>query len=100
MEKDIRSLNAANEKLLNDLANVKVKKGQTKFHAVTYEVSDEKITIDTTRNIPTALNELLKTEFKDTAKSTTKYLIDGDERHVRTSFKTFADGNAEVLRNL
>ena len=100
MEKEIRSLNAANEKLLNDLANVKSKKGGAKLQAITYEISDEKITVDTTRNIPEILKKLLETEFKDTAKSTTKYLIDGDERHIRTSFKTFADGNAELLRSL
>ena len=100
MEKEIRSLNAANEKLLNDLANVKSKKGGAKLQAITYEISDEKITVDTTRNIPETLKKLLETEFKDTAKSTTKYLIDGDERHIRTSFKTFADGNAELLRSL
>lgn len=97
MEKELDALRAKNEKLLENAITGKNSNSQR----IVYQVSDDKIVIDTNREIPAVLAKLFdNTRFKNAAKTTTKILSAEDERHVKTSFNEFVDRNAEILGSM
>ena len=94
MERQLAKLERENAKLVEKIATGKA------TTAITYEIADEVITIDTTREIPLALQRILSTEFKRVVKSKTKYLLEGDEVHIQMNLKKFIKDNAELLQAL
>lgn len=95
MEREVAKLEKKYNKTVEELVKTK---GKTQ--AVTYEISDETITIDTDREIPSALKRILEHEFTNVAKSKTKYIIEGEQSHIQTNLKTFLQDNAELLASL
>jgi hypothetical protein len=96
MDKQIKRLERENAKLVEKLATGKISTVQ----AVTYEIADETITIDTKKQIPAALTRILANEFNKIAKSKTQYLIEGDKVHIQTNLKKFINDNATLLNAL
>lgn len=93
MDKELTKLRLENEKLAAKL-------GTTKIEAVTYEIADEVITIDTKKEVPLALKRILESEFNNTAKSTTQYLAPEDKLHIQMNLKKFIADNVDYLLTL
>ena len=94
MEREIAKLEKRNAKLVDDIA-----KGKG-MQPITYEVADNVLTIDTSREIPPALERILATNFDKVGKSKIKYLVEGDTDYIRTSWSHFIKENAEYLQTL
>lgn len=93
MEKELTKLRLENEKLA-------AKVGTTKIQAVTYEIADEVITIDTKKEVPIALKRILESEFSKVAKTKVQYLSEENEVHIQTNFKKFVSENVDYLLTL
>lgn len=95
MNRELEKLRIENEHLAEKLG-----KGKTQVQAVTYEIADDVITIDTKKEIPPALKRILESNFSKPAKSTTQYLTEQDQMHVQSNFKKFVAENVEYLISL
>ena len=95
MDKELEKLRIENEHLAEKLG-----KSKTQVQAVTYEIADDVITIDTKKEIPPALKRILESNFSKPAKSTTQYLTEQDQMHVQSNFKKFVSENVEYLISL
>lgn len=95
MDRELEKLRIENEHLAEKLG-----KGKTQVQAVTYEIADDVITIDTKKEIPSALKRILESNFSKAAKSTTQYLTEQDQMHVQSNFKKFVSENVEYLISL
>lgn len=95
MNRELEKLRIENEHLAEKLG-----KGKTQVQAVTYEIADDVITIDTKKEIPPALKRILESNFSKAAKSTTQYLTEQDQMHVQSNFKKFVSENVEYLISL
>lgn len=95
MDREMEKLRIENEHLAEKLG-----KGKTQVQAVTYEIADDVITIDTKKEIPPALKRILESNFSKAAKSTTQYLTEQDQMHVQSNFKKFVSENVEYLISL
>lgn len=95
MERQIKQLQNENAKLVE-----KIISGENSKTVVTYEVSNEEIVVDTTRELPYTLKRLLATDFNKVARSKTQYLIEGDKFHIQTNLNKFLSDNAELLNVL
>lgn len=95
MDRELEKLRIENEHLAEKLG-----KGKTQVQAVTYEIADDVITIDTKKEIPPALKRILESNFSKPAKSTTQYLTEQDQMHVQSNFKKFVSENVEYLISL
>lgn len=95
MDRELEKLRIENEHLAEKLG-----KGKTQVQAVTYEIADDVITIDTKKEIPPALKRILESNFSKAAKSTTQYLTEQDQMHVQSNFKKFVSENVEYLISL
>ena len=93
MDRELEKLRIENEHLAEKL-------GKGKTQAVTYEIADDVITIDTKKEIPPALKRILESNFSKAAKSTTQYLTEQDQMHVQSNFKKFVSENVEYLISL
>ena len=90
MDKELTKLRLENEKLAAKL-------GTTKIEAVTYEIADEVITIDTKKEVPLALRRILESEFNKVTKSKTQYLTEENDVHIQMNFKKFVSDNVDYL---
>lgn len=95
MNRELEKLRIENEHLAEKLG-----KSKTQVQAVTYEIADDVITIDTKKEIPPALKRILESNFSKPAKSTTQYLTEQDQMHVQSNFKKFVSENVEYLISL
>lgn len=95
MDRELEKLRIENEHLAEKLG-----KSKTQVQAVTYEIADDVITIDTKKEIPPALKRILESNFSKPAKSTTQYLTEQDQMHVQSNFKKFVSENVEYLISL
>lgn len=95
MDRELEKLRIENEHLAEKLG-----KSKTQVQAVTYEIADDVITIDTKKEIPPALKRILESNFSKPAKSTTQYLTEQDQMHVQSNFKKFVAENVEYLISL
>ena len=95
MDRELEKLRIENEHLAEKLG-----KEKTQVQAVTYEIADDVITIDTKKEIPPALKRILESNFSKPAKSTTQYLTEQDQMHVQSNFKKFVSENVEYLISL
>ena len=95
MDRELEKLRIENEHLAEKLV-----KSKTQVQAVTYEIADDVITIDTKKEIPPALKRILESNFSKPAKSTTQYLTEQDQMHVQSNFKKFVAENVEYLISL
>lgn len=95
MDRELEKLRIENEHLAEKLG-----KSKTQVQAVTYEIADDVITIDTKKEIPSALKRILESNFSKPAKSTTQYLTEQDQMHVQSNFKKFVAENVEYLISL
>ena len=95
MNRELEKLRIENEHLAEKLG-----KSKTQVQAVTYEIADDVITIDTKKEIPPALKRILESNFSKPAKSTTQYLTEQDQMHVQSNFKKFVAENVEYLISL
>ena len=95
MNRELEKLRIENEHLAEKLG-----KEKTQVQAVTYEIADDVITIDTKKEIPAALKRILESNFSKPAKSTTQYLTEQDQMHVQSNFKKFVSENVEYLISL
>lgn len=95
MDRELEKLRIENEHLAEKLG-----KSKTQVQAVTYEIADDVITIDTKKEIPSALKRILESNFSKPAKSTTQYLTEQDQMHVQSNFKKFVSENVEYLISL
>lgn len=93
LDKQLEKLRIENERLASKL-------GTKQTQAVTYEIGDDVITIDTKKEIPVALKRILESELDKFAKSTTQYLTEEDQQHVQMNLKKFIVNNAEYLATL
>ena len=93
MNRELEKLRAENERLASKI-------GTQQVQAVTYEIADEVITIDTKKEIPLALKRILESEFNKVTKSTTKYLTEQDDVHIQMNFKKFVADNVDYLLTL
>lgn len=93
MDKELEKLRAENERLAAKL-------GTQQVQAVTYEIADEVITIDTKKEVPLALKRILESEFNKVTKSTTQYLTEQDDMHIQMNFKKFVADNVDYLLTL
>ena len=95
-----KKMNRELEKLRIENEHLAEKLGKGKTQAVTYEIADDVITIDTKKEIPPALKRILESNFSKAAKSTTQYLTEQDQMHVQSNFKKFVSENVEYLISL
>lgn len=95
MDRELEKLRIENEHLAEKLG-----KSKTQVQAVTYEIADDVITIDTKKEIPPALKRILESNFSKPAKSTTQYLTEQDQMHVQSNFKKFVSENVKYLISL
>jgi hypothetical protein len=71
--------------------------------SVTVEVHNQVIKIETNKEMPEVLNELLRREFdhmRNLAPSTTQYLTEEDSTHIKMHITQFLEYNANYLRSL
>lgn len=95
LEKEKRKNERLNRKLVQTRVNAENKvKYYTEIHGnATFNMhSDTKL--------PQAILEMMQQTFGKTAKSTTKFLTQTDQRHMRISAKKWVEDNAETLEHL
>lgn len=90
MNRELEKLRAENEKLAAQV-------GTQQVQAVTYEIADEVITIDTKKEVPLALKRILESEFNKVTKSKTQYLTEDSDVHIQMNFKKFVSDNVDYL---
>lgn len=93
-DRELDKLRKENERLAAKLVTGK------EIKAITYEIADETITIDTDKQIPSALKRILESEFNKVVKSKTQYLTNEDAVHIQMNLKKFIEDNAEYLQVL
>ena len=88
-----------NERLKNS-TNISNNKKSKQPTVVAVEIDNKVVNINTTRKMPDILKKLLSNEFTKEVKSTTQYLTDADDTHIKMNYATFVENNAETLNNL
>lgn len=91
MDRELNKLKRENSKLVKELERSKIK---------VYQVADETVFVNSDIDMPESFSKLIEKRIDSTAKSNTKFLVESDQRHIKTSYKQFIKENSDFLQSL